>query len=445
MSFYFGFSVIVAGAGVGAPLTFVVATVSILLVANTVAEFSKYRRSAGSFVTFITITFGPVVGAAMSLFAIVGYGISAASVVAVAGGWTHDTIRRFLSIDTPWQAFAIAAVAVCGVLAIRGVRVSTFWAGVFFYFELVLLLGVAMVLLVVHRHAINYDPLLPSSVAGGVSGIGLGFPLAVYMFVGWENSVTLAEETRDPGRNIPRTLVVATLFMGLLYVFVAYATEIAFHNDVGLISASPIPLIDAVTHSVPIILPILYIAGLTSIFSCLLSLINSQSRILFDAGREGYLSAYFAVLHKSYHTPTVAIWTYICFICSVVVILGFWFEPTEIFLYTGTLGTIPIIIVYLITTFALPIHVIRNDREHFSASRHFVGPLVGFLMTCFPLWSLVNPSQPAPFNSFPWMVIAGLLASSAYAIVWWFHQRNVVSTFVVNALNEEASLDKPST
>ena len=51
MSFFFGFAVIVHGAGLAAPLTIVTAMVVILFLTNTIAEFSRLIPSAGSFVT----------------------------------------------------------------------------------------------------------------------------------------------------------------------------------------------------------------------------------------------------------------------------------------------------------------------------------------------------------------------------------------------------------
>ena len=52
MSMFFGFAFIAGASGVGSPLTIALATLSILLLANTLAEFSQFVPSAGSFVTF---------------------------------------------------------------------------------------------------------------------------------------------------------------------------------------------------------------------------------------------------------------------------------------------------------------------------------------------------------------------------------------------------------
>ena len=51
--------------------------------------------------------------------------------------------------------------------------------------------GVAIALLVQHSGHINGRPFDPSNLHRGFSGLSLGFPLAVYLFVGWENFAAL--------------------------------------------------------------------------------------------------------------------------------------------------------------------------------------------------------------------------------------------------------------
>ncbi|HQT72316.1 MAG TPA: APC family permease, partial [Acidiphilium sp.] len=150
MSFFFGFGLIVSGAGVAAPLTILVAMVVVLFLTNTLAEFSKYRPSTGSFVTFIGMAFGPVAGAAASIFVVFGYVVAASSVVVISGGWAHDTLKLFLGLNIPWQLLSLVETGLVGILVSRGVALSTTWAAVFFYFELALLLIGAITMLVVN-------------------------------------------------------------------------------------------------------------------------------------------------------------------------------------------------------------------------------------------------------------------------------------------------------
>ncbi|HQT46037.1 MAG: amino acid permease [Acidocella sp. 20-63-7] len=416
MSFFFGFGVIVSGAGVGAPLTILLAMVVILFLTNTLAEFSKYRPSTGSFVTFIGMAFGPVAGAAASIFVVVGYCIAASSVVVISGGWAHSTLQLFLGVNVPWQILSVIATAIVGFLVSRGISLSTTWAAIFFYFELVLLVIGAIIMLVVNRHALTLAPLMPSSISGGLAGIGAGFPLAIYLFIGWENSAMLAEETTNPRRNVPRALITGTLAIGVLYVFLAYATETAFHNNATAIGNSAIPFVDAFKTSAAGLLIVAYIAGLTSIFSSLIGLTNAQARILFSSSREGLLPVFFGKIHPQHKTPHTAMWTYILVALAIVLVFGYIYniDPVTLFGDTGSLGTIPVIVTYLITNLALPVYMLKHHREDFNPVKHLIVPLLGTALMLFPLYGLIEPGQSYPFSIYPYLALGLLVLSIIY-------------------------------
>jgi amino acid transporter len=417
MSFFFGFAVIVSGAGVGSPLTILVAMVVILFLTNTLAEFSKYRPSTGSFVTFIGMAFGPVAGATASIFVVVGYCIAASSVVVISGGWAHSTLALFLHINVPWQILSLIATAIVGLLVARGISLSTTWAAIFFYFELILLLIGAIIMLVANHATISFAPFMPKNISGGLAGIGLGFPLAIYLFIGWENSAMLAEETTDPRRNVPRALVTGTVAIGILYIFLAFATETAFHNNAAAIGASAIPFVDAFKASAAGLLIVAYLAGLTSIFSSLIGLTNAQARILFNSSREGLLPTFFGKIHPQHKTPYAAMWAYILVAFAIVIVFGWKTDPVTLFGYTGTLGTIPVIITYLVTNLALPVYMLKHHRSDFSPIRHLIIPLLGTALMLFPLWGLVQPGQPAPYNIFPYLTLGLLIISLIYGTI----------------------------
>lgn len=419
MSFFFSFGVIAAGAGVGAPLTVLVAMIVILFLTNTLAQFSRYRPSTGSFVTFIGMAFGSWAGAAASIFVVIGYCVAASSVVVISGGWASQTLHLFLGIHVSWQILSIIVTVIVGFLVARGISLSTTWAAIFFYFELVLLVFGAILMLVVNHKFISLAPFELSSVLGGWKGIGLGFPLAVYLFIGWENSAMLAEETTNPRRNVPRALIVGTVSIGVLYIFLSFATETAFHNNVKAISNSALPFVDAFKASAAGLLFIAYLAGLTSIFSSLIGLTNAQARILFSSSREGLLPRFFGKVHVQHRTPHTAMWAYIILALLIVLIFGTFckIDPVTLFGDTGTLGTIPVIITYLLTNIALPVYMWRYHRGDFNIFLHFIIPVLGTLFMLLPLWGLVEPGQPYPFNIYPGLVVILLVVSIIYGII----------------------------
>ena len=419
MSFFFGFAVIVQGAGLAAPLTILTAMVGILFLTNTIAQFSQFTPSAGSFVTFTGKAFGPSIGAAVSVFVIFGYIVAASTIVSIAGVWISETLRLFLHLSVHWAVLTVSLSAATGWLVMRGIGLSTRWSGIFFYFEAGLLVVGSVLMMVAHPHALTLAPFRFSSLTGGLAGLGAGFPLAIYLFIGWENSASLAEETENPRRNIPRALVTGTLSIGLFYIFLAYATAVGFKMDAHSLGASQLPFIDGLKSAAPALLAVAYFAGVTSILGSLIGLVNSQARILFNSGREGLLPEFLGKIHPQHQTPHSAMWVFL--FLSVALILGFGLfggvAPMEYFGFAGTLGMIPVILTYMLTNLALPVYIVRYHRDKLDIVRHIVMPVVGTLVMLFPLWGFVQPGQAWPFNVLPWIVLGALVLSLIYGVV----------------------------
>jgi amino acid transporter len=419
MSFFFGFAVIVHGAGLAAPLTIVTAMVVILFLTNTIAEFSRLIPSAGSFVTFTGKAFSPSIGAAVSVFLTFGYIVAASTVVSIAGVWISETLKIVVGLSIHWAVLTTVISAATGWLVMRGIGLSTFWSGVFFYFEAGLLVLGSILMMTAHPQSLSLAPFKYSSLTHGLTGLGAGFPLAVYLFIGWENSATLAEETKMPRRNIPRALITGTLAIGIFYVFLAYATAAGFRMDADALGVSRLPFIDGLKASAPALLLIAYMAGVTSILGSLIGLVNSQARILFNSGREGLLPEFLGKIHPRHQTPHSAMWVFL--MIAVALVLGFsllgGIAPLDYFGFAGTLGSIPIILTYMLTNLALPVYVLRHHRSERDIFRHFVLPIAGTLVMLFPLWGLIQPGQARPFNLFPWIALSVLALSIIYGIV----------------------------
>ena len=419
MSFFFGFAVIVKGAGLGAPLSILVAMVVILFLTNTIAQFSRYTPSVGSFVTFTGKAFGPAVGAAVSLFLTFGYIVASSTIVAIAGVWIAETCKTFLGLPINWVIITVVIAAATGWLVMRGVALSTRWSSIFFYFEAALLMVGSTLMLAMHPHFLTIAPFRFANVTGGLAGLGAGFPLAIYLFIGWENSASLAEETENPRQNIPRALMAATLSIGVFYVFLAYATVVGFRMDARALGESQVPFIDGLRGTAPALLAVAYIAGVTSILGSIISLVNSQARILFNSGREGLLPAFLGKIHPRHETPRNAMWVFL--LIAVLLILGVTqiakVAPMDYFGFAGTLGTIPIILTYMLTNLALPVYVFRHHRSELNMFRHVLLPVAGTLVMLFPLWGLIQPGQSWPFNIFPLITLVALIMSLLYGVV----------------------------
>ncbi len=427
-SFYFSMIVIVTTAGIAAPLTVLAAIVAIALLGNTLSQFSRAQPSTGGFITFVGKTFGGTSAVTTALLAGAGYIIAISSVLAICGGFLSIMLHYYLGWNVPWIVFSLLMTAGAIVMMIRGVAVSTKLAGLFFGFELLVLLVLAIASLIKNGGHLSGAPFNPHNFTGGFGGAAAGFPLAVYLFIGWENSAALAEETNDPRRNVPRAVYLSIALMGVLYLLLTYSTVIGFHDNAKAIAGAPsgIPLLDLAHNIAPWLLVIGYLAGLTSTTGVLISAVNSQCRLIFNAGREGLLPRWIGRVHPTRRTPVNAIFTFIAVGGAIIagwalghliggqtgtmVSLNFYGE-------SATMGTILILVVYFLANLALPFYYRKYRPAEFNVVKHAILPVLGMVAIAIPIYYLSKPPQPQPYFWFPYVALGVIAASVIYSII----------------------------
>jgi amino acid transporter len=416
MSFFFSSALIATAAGIGSPLTIIVAAIAIALLGNTLSEFSRSIPSTGSFITFIGKTFGPIMAVTTTIVISIGYIVAMASVIDISGGWTQIILQQY-NINIPWQLLTLLFVAIVFFLMVRGVHLSTQWAGYFFFLEMIVLVLVSVVTLVTHASTLSLAPFNPANISGGLAGLGLGFPVAVYLFIGWENSASLAEETDNPRSNVPKAVYLSILFMALSYILFMYATVVAFNYDIKALAAPEVPFVAAAQKISGILAFLAYVAGFTSTMSAMIAGSNSQSRLIFNAAREGLLPSGLAKLHSKRHTPWVSFLVFVGIGLAITYLFGWNVNPVVFFGEIATLGTILVSVIYLVSNIALPVYYRKYVPEQFSWFRHLLLPILGVLAIGFPLWGLVQPGQEAPYSYFPWISLAIIVLALIYATI----------------------------
>ncbi len=99
-SFYFSAALIVTTAGIGAPLTILVAAIAVALLGNTLSQFSRAHPSTGGFITFVGKTFGGTSAVTTALLVGAGYIIAISSVLVISGGFLSIILQYYFG----WSA-----------------------------------------------------------------------------------------------------------------------------------------------------------------------------------------------------------------------------------------------------------------------------------------------------------------------------------------------------
>jgi amino acid transporter len=424
IDFYFAFGVIAVTAGVAAPLTILAAGVAVVLLAFTVAEFTKAEPSAGSFITYVETSLGPGAGVATALLVAVGYTVAIAGVFTMSGGMVALTLAHYTSWHPPWEPMTLVLTAGAIWLTVRGVRLSTTAVGLAVLVQVAIMIVVCVIALVEERAHLSGVPFSWAHLTGGLAGLSAGFPLALYMFIGWENGPALAEECRNPRRTVPRALYVSIAIATALFVFFAYATVTGFRYNVSSIGRSSVPFLTVADHYLGGAAVLAWVAGIVSVLATLVAGANSQARMLFDGGRSGLLPAWLGHVREPVDTPVNAL---LLMAGAGLGIIGVWWlshlvgvntgsmNPVGLYAECSTMGTIVILFVYFLTTLSLPIFMWRRHRQSFSALRHVAIPVMGALTLIVPFVELCKPGQPAPYSEFPYIALAIVAAATVIA------------------------------
>jgi amino acid transporter len=427
-SFFFSFGLIVITAGIAAPLTIVAAAIAIALLGNTLSEFSRAQPSTGGFITFVGKSFGGTSAVTTAILCGAGYIVAISSVLAVSGWYLEYVLAYYFHWNVPWIIWSVLLTAGSVVMMYRGVAVSTKLAGFFFGFEMLVLVVVSIASLIKNGSYLSAAPFEWSHLNKGFSGLAPGFPLAVYLFIGWENSAALAEETGEPRRNVPRAVFLSIALMTVLYLLVAYSTVAGFHNNATALTAPLIPFITVAHSTLAKVAVIAYLAGLTSTVGVLIAAVNSQARLIFNAGREGLLPRWIGRVHPVRRTPINAIYAFVGLAGGIIAVwcighlIGGAHQSAgmsglNFFEESGTMGTLLVLVVYFGSNLALPFYYRKYRPQEFHLVKHLILPVLGMIVIAVPVYYLCKPPQPQPYDWFPYAALIVLVLSAVYAYV----------------------------
>ena len=429
-SFFFGFGFLVFTAGVAAPLTIIVAGVAIAFLGNTLAQFSRAHPSTGGFISFVGKTFGGTSAVTTAILCGAGYIIAISSVLAISGGFLATTLQHYLHWNVPWIILSVILTGGAVLMTIRGVGVSTKLAGFFFGFEMLVLIIVSIAALIKNGGHLSLIPFEPSHITKRLQR-------AWRPVSRWRSTSSSAGRTRPrwPRRPATRAATCRGQCSCPPRSWSSATSCSPTRPCPGSATTSPrsairtsIPFITLAQGILASFAFFAYLAGLTSTLGVLISAINSQARLIFNAGREGLLPSWIGRVHPVRKTPVNALFAFtgiaglIILVWALLHLLGGHansgsMNPETFFVESSTLGTILILVVYFLANLALPFYYRRYLPDQFNVVKHVVLPILGMIAIAVPVYYLVKPGQPAPYNWFPYLALGIVVVSIVYAYI----------------------------
>jgi amino acid transporter len=280
----------VAAAGTGSPVAFLVLSAIMFCIAVAFSQLSRVAPNAGSSYSWIKMAFGPNTGAYGAWLLLLSNFFATMAIAVPAGLYTLALVAPSHESDPIWAAIVGAVwIVASSVLLYIGVRPTALVTFLALAFEIVVLLVSAVASYMVPHHVSVSRPLHASPAPFAIGGFLTAMTLSVWMNDGWEVSASTSEEVDDnataSGRGGIAGLIVSTLV--LLVCMIAYmhlGTIQGFVDNQTDALAYVGSLLGGPWWRVAIVVTVL-LSTLTTLWTTILYL----SRSVFAMGRDGLL------------------------------------------------------------------------------------------------------------------------------------------------------------
>jgi APA family basic amino acid/polyamine antiporter len=275
-------------------LSFIIAATVAAITGLSYAELSSRYPHAGAEYIYVTNSFGPTLAWLTGWLIIAGSVIGGAT---VAMGFSRYFTALF---NTPELSVALLLLGICAIILIAGVKET---ASLTILFTVIELIGLFIIIFIGIPTVGNINYL---EMAHGIKGVIEAGVLIFFGYLGFEGITRLAEETKNPEKNIPKAIFISLLVTTIIYILV------------GISAIGVVPWGDLAQSKAPLALAaervfgdqsFLILSGIAlfSTFNTALVMLLSGSRLVYGMAKEQALPTIFLKVSKKLFTPYPAI------------------------------------------------------------------------------------------------------------------------------------------
>jgi basic amino acid/polyamine antiporter, APA family len=290
-------------------LSFIIAAITALFTLFAYAELVSIFPTSGGEFTFVAKTAGEKWAYAVGVMVALSGILSAATISLGFAGYFSELI------DVPEKITALGIIALIFGVNVLGIRHSSVVNIVF------TLLETSGLLFVIYTAAPAVgDVTLTELPPEGIHGLLAGAAICFFAFTGFEDAIKLAEETKDPERNIPRGLFISAGVVIAIYLAVALA--VVSMIPFGELAKSDSPLSSVVEKRFGTAgATIIACVALFSTANSLLSNMLGASRVLYNMGKKSQRLRPLGNVLPRRKTPAIAL-LLAAGICSLFSLIG---------------------------------------------------------------------------------------------------------------------------
>lgn len=203
----------------------------------------------------------------------------------------------FMGLHIVFDAPALLINILITALVFRGVKESRNASNVMVILKLIAIILVIAVG-VAYVDTKNYDPFMPEGFNGVMKGVSALF----FTYIGFDAVSTLAEESKNPQRDLPRGMFYSLLICTILYIFITLVLT-------GMVPYKSLAVGDPLAfvlgeRGIDWLEYIVSVVAVVAMASVLLVFQMGQPRIWLSMSRDGLLPPAFAKIHPKYSTPS---------------------------------------------------------------------------------------------------------------------------------------------
>lgn len=380
-----------------------------LLTATAYAELvTKYPQAAGA-ALYVNKAFRRPFFTFMIAFAVMCSGIASAATLArgVAGTYLPQLIGG-IDGTTAVKLIALGFLLIIAAINFRGISESV---KVNVALTIIELAGLLLIIVIGIAALLDGTGSLDNAFSTRGEDVNLlpatitATALAFYALIGFEDSVNVAEEAKDPRRDYPRALFGGIAVAGVVYLVIGVLAPAVLPTE-QLLSTDDVdnPLI-AISQTGPLSVPVKLFAviGILALINGALINMIMASRLTYGMARQGIIPTIFAKVHPGRQTPLTAI---IFTTILAMVLLVVTQDLTDL---SNTTTSLLLGVFFFVNISVLVLRRDRVDHEHFHAPSAL--PAIGALVSIgLLLYRVVNDTSQ----------ILYALGLMLLGVVFWF-------------------------
>lgn len=389
-------------------LSYAVGAVLVLFVALSLNQFARRTTNSGSMYSYAMSGLGFGGGALCGWCCLWAY-----LFIGLAGttGFTIFASKLFqmVHINVPPLILFAFCLGSCFYIAYKDIKISTLVTLGLEVFSCTFIMLLAFIVLGHHHFAIDTSQF--NFKGTSMLTLGMGAVVAIFSLVGFESSTAFGEESVNPLKTIPRSIIWSLVITASFFIFITYVEvqgTAGYSTTLDKIDA-PLNVLSSM-YGVPFLAPILSAGAMVSFFALASSCMNAGARVMYAMGRHDFFPQNTSYAHAKHGTPHIALVS-MAVIMFVVVTVSYYvlvangFALLDEFNDAGTMGAFGFVGAYTFIVLAAPAFLKKRGE---LKSKHIVLCVVAMTLLLIPIVGSVWPVPSPPVNYFPYAFVAYL-------------------------------------